>query len=73
MKKPPTCIAEADARVRNAMGDKFETFRKLALMAMEQPATREYVEREMGRILDTMTAPERLELRRALVAAGVRK
>jgi hypothetical protein len=51
------------------MGSKFEDFRLLAKQAHEQPTSREACELEMAKILGTMTAVERLELKAALKAA----
>jgi hypothetical protein len=62
-----------DIRVIAAMGDKFEKFQTMARMCKEQPATRGYAEAQMSRILETMNPAERLELRRALLAAGGKK
>jgi hypothetical protein len=58
-----------DRRVVQAMGSKFEDFRLLAKQAHEQPTSREACELEMAKILGTMSAVERLELRAALKAA----
>lgn len=61
-----------DQRIVDALGSKFEQFQKLALMAKEQPATRKFAEAEMARLLNTMSQAERVELHKALLAAGGR-
>lgn len=61
-----------DRQVIAAMGSKFESFRRLALHAYNNPNDRAEMEVEMAKILATMSESERLGLRKALIAAGVR-
>lgn len=66
-------MTPADLRVKTALGARFEEFQKLARMAVEQPATRPYVESQMARLLGDMSDAQRVELREALRAAGAYK
>ena len=65
-------MTNKDRSVVKAMGDKFEDFRRLALAAYEDPSVRAEMEVEMAKILNTMSAADRLRLRKALIKAGVR-
>lgn len=63
-------MKESDARVVAAMGDKFAQFQAIARKAYRaDPATRQAAEREMAALLETMSPVERVDLRRALIAA----
>lgn len=59
-----------DRRVIRALDPHFETFRLLAVKAANEPAARPGVEAEMAVLLNAMSPSARLELRRALKAAG---
>jgi len=61
-----------DAAVAAAMGDRYEELRKLALLAKENPNSRRTAEVKMAAILDKMTTPERVWLRKALAVAGAK-
>lgn len=65
-------MKDTDRRIVEAMGDRFATFQRLARHAFEHPEDRAEMEVEMAKVLATMSQPERLRLRRALIAGGVR-
>jgi hypothetical protein len=54
--------------VKDALGVLFDQFRELAVQALD-PAMRPQAERGMRELLETMTATQRLALRKALLGA----